>query len=182
MDKDSDLDAAGEWQEHPERQAVVALHTEIMWTLLAAFGERARRESIVKRELNRMIKESLWAVTEIRVGAKYDLRFVSSGVANECRRSGPLRNWAYLPNSARPCDINHEHVFPKRLLKAALYEAATEEDVRAVLESAESCVVTVAEHRALAVVRNDSTGWARYKAAKIVVWDRLLHMAHRPAG
>lgn len=104
-----------------------------------------------KREL---LGICLWKVTEAG-GTKYRIRY----------RSVASRG---LPRS----ELQHEHVFQRQTLVARLLE-----DPRClddVIATAVACVVTRAEHRRLDAIGRERPrldGWARYRAAGIVVED-----------
>jgi hypothetical protein len=116
--------------------------------------EATLRLDILDAHKRDVINGMLWKITEAR--GKYTTRF----------------------RSARACNINgteklqHEHVFPRKVLIAAIM--AEPARARELLQSAVACVVTVEEHRRLnEATRKDPQlrGWGRYSAAGITIID-----------
>src|SRR5579871_6565366 len=102
-------DPTGPWAEHPERAGVLKAHTDIQWSLLSTYGVAAGADPVLRRELSRMVKESLWAAAETKVADKYDLRYVSAEIFRECERRGPLTSWVNQRQGDR-LTVNLEHV------------------------------------------------------------------------
>ncbi len=182
-------DPCGAWREQPERTVVLEIHTEIVWCLLENFAGKATTDRLFRREMNRMLNQSLWAATEVKVSAKHDLRYVSGRVFSACANLGALRNWLRGRRAEIPRP-KQEHVSKRSSLREQLYSARSRDEVGHILRSAESCVVTAAEHSQLA---NTAEGWARYAFANAfssALWlttsqlgfDQLndrCHAAHR---
>ncbi|WP_432942547.1 hypothetical protein ACQPXM_36480 [Kribbella sp. CA-253562] len=102
---------------------------------------------------------ALWKWTEaegIAPYAKYNTRFISAGVKNP----------------VGPASINHEHVWTRKDLTTQLLGKRWEPDALEALlvEQGVACIVTVEEHGQLS--GRKETGWQRYAAAGIDVWDR----------
>ncbi len=161
-------DPCGLWQEKLERNPVLQVHVAMLWAILQEFAPE-QRDPIVRREMTRMFKQSIWAVTEVKVSFKHDLRYVSAGVVAACEVHGPLRSWMRGRKPGAP-KLNHEHVTTQKVLRQHLFQATDRRQVERILSSAEGCVVTVDEHEPLKKAAGE--GWTRYASAKIAVWDR----------
>jgi hypothetical protein len=102
-----------------------------------------------RRELLSIV---VWKYTEADAG-KWGVRYRSDGVLN---RTGGV--------------VQHEHVKPRKQIVDELLSSASAE-VPGVLASSVACLVSAEEHRALGAVPPDLSGWARYEAAGVRVWD-----------
>ncbi len=172
-------DPCGQWQEAPEREALLQLHARMLWAALNTVSVAVRSRPFEARELKRYCKEAIWAVTELRVGEKYDLRYVSAGVVAACKIHGPLRTWMRRQGQGVP-KLNHEHVITKDYLNRLLLKADSSSEVVRVLRTAIGCTVTETEHGELHGALGE--GWARYAGASIAVWDRLEGKWREGAG
>ena len=115
-------------------------------------------ESILKLDLYPAHKRELldiciWKITE--VDGKYTTRYRSRKAINN------------IDNES----IQHEHVVEKKKLITELIENPGE--YRSVLDKAVACVVTKEEHISLSKVKQELSGWDRYKEAGIIVYDCL---------
>jgi hypothetical protein len=121
----------------------------------AAIAEAAlaSRNKIVPAHLREILSIAVWKYTEC--DGKYSTRYRSE-------------NSLHAPYTS----VHHEHVIPRRQIVDALI--ADPSNAAAILERAIGCVVLREEHRSLGdVERKDPslTGWDRYRAAGIAVWD-----------
>jgi hypothetical protein len=96
-----------------------------------------------KREL---IGVCIWKITE--AGGKWNVRF---------------RSEKALSNTQ---NLRHEHVYERKHLIDRLISGET---VDSVIRDAIACIVTQDEH--LALSRQTSSGWNRYRGAEIKVYD-----------
>ena len=113
----------------------------------------AARKNIVPAHLREILSIAVWKFTEC--DGKYSTRFRSE-------RS------LFSASS----DIHHEHVIPRREIVERML--ADPKRVGEILSEAIGCVVLRPEHRALALVEKENpklSGWDRYRAAQIPVWD-----------
>lgn len=121
----------------------------------AISGLLALRPTVLDDHLRELLSISLWKITEAEPDHKHRTRF---------RSEGALR--------ARPRDLRHEHVFERSKLVEELLR--NPEKAEEIADLAVACTVTRAEHNTLAeVCRADPklSGWARYRAAGIRVYD-----------
>jgi hypothetical protein len=98
------------------------------------------------------IKLALWKVTEAEWGRR-NTRFCSMGVLSNPRHKREF-----------------EHVWERAKMAQELIQHP--ELAAFILEKAVTCTVTKEEHEALTKVGCELSGWDRYKAAGIEVWDR----------
>lgn len=115
--------------------------------------------NVADRHRKELLSIALWKWTEaegLAPNAKYNLRYCSAGVML----------------ASEPVRVNHEHVFTRRALLPELIEGEHDLDgLRSLLErKGVACVVTVDEHAALGNAMG--SGWTRYAAAGIPVYDR----------
>jgi hypothetical protein len=114
-------------------------------------------EDLTNDHRQQLLNNAIWYVTES--AGKYTTRYRSAGVLG-LEAANPVRNWR--------AQLRHDHVVPRAALITAMREGA---DVEAVLASATSCVVTKAEHRRLSAYDGTHSGWDRYLAALVDVYD-----------
>lgn len=173
-------DPCGPWEDAAAREELLLLHARMLWAAIATVPLAARNDPFHRRELKRYCKESIWAVTELRVTEKYDLRFVSAGVFLACREHGRLRGWMRSQGRGPYPSLNHEHVITKEHLNGLLLAAGSLADVETVLRTAIGCAVTEKEHLALHGTQGE--GWNRYAAARVAVWDRQAQRWREDCG
>jgi len=116
--------------------------------------EATLRLDILDTHKRDVINGMLWKITEAR--GKYTTRFRSTGA---CNITGTEK-------------LQHEHVFPRKVLIAAIMTEP--ERARELLQSAVACVVTAEEHRRLTEATRKAPqlrGWERYAAAGITIID-----------
>lgn len=137
--------------DHPRREA----------NLIEAIGLLLEADNLYDALRRKLLDAALWAYTEnagVSPHPKYNLRFVSAGAKD----------------LDRAASLNHEHVWPRKVLKEKLL-AGRPWDHRELSEflrrHAVACTVTTTEHAALGDSRGE--GWARYVSAGILVWDRV---------
>jgi hypothetical protein len=111
--------------------------------------------AIIKRHAADVLGTAIWKLTEAET-RKYETRYCSKAVWDS-------------RNSIQQ-KLNHEHVFQKSTMAAALLKCAPEE-VEGILENAVACTVFEREHRKLPKKLEKLDGWERYKWAGIVVVD-----------
>lgn len=119
---------------------------------------------------------AVWASTEITPAKswKYGAQpYISEAVFKrweDCLACEDLRQ----PVGALPSkDLRHEHVLERKQLLKLLQEARTAAEVSDVLHRSLSCVVTEDEHAVLSKKGRNASGWDRYRAAGIRVYDRV---------
>jgi hypothetical protein len=120
---------------------------------LAAFASAG--EGLTSTQRKNLADLAVWWVTG--AAGKYSTRYRSSGVLA-------------LPDEGVWGQLVHEHVFTRRTLVTELLVAAADQ-LEAILRSAVACVVTKEEHRRLSPFDKTHTGWDRYLAAGIDVYD-----------
>ena len=128
----------------------------------AISGLLAMRFTVREDHLRELLSICLWKITEAEPDHKHRTRF---------RSEGSLR--------ARARDLRHEHVFERSKLVDALLSSPEKADE--IADLAVACTVTKAEHEALAAVCRANptlTGWARYAAAGIRVYDVTTDSEH----
>ncbi|MDI4633141.1 hypothetical protein J7U46_08795 [Pelomonas sp. V22] len=128
---------------------------------------------LLDRQFNVIAHQAIWAVTEISADVRWKY------CAQRYFSADTLARWKKLESSGIPKmsqfvpGLRHEHVVERAELKSMLESATSPEGVAAILEKAESCVVTAEEDRRL---NKSHQGWDRYRLAKtapVRVWDRL---------
>lgn len=170
------------------QREVSSVYAEILSSLqlreLKANGDRADAIQIV---LERLRHDALWAATEVKRSRAYKFirqRYISSDVVAlwvNARRSkdGKIILDALCKDAAGR-SLNHEHVFEIQSRNKQMHSLSSENEIRNVLQSSISCVVTRSEHEILS--RDDrleksagrfEDGWARYIRSGIDVYDRL---------
>lgn len=116
------------------------------------------RDSLAPAHLREILSIAVWKFTEC--DGKYSTRFRSEGAL-------------FAPSSR----VHHEHVVPRRLIVDQLLSKPG--NARAILSGAIGCVVLREEHHALGEVERENeslSGWDRYRAAGIIVWDLQSQM------
>lgn len=73
-------------------------------------------------------------------------------------------------SSSKKIKLEHDHVFQRAKMIAALEKAALQE-VDGILKNAVGCVVTKKEHARLSEFDNKYHGWDRYRKARLTVID-----------
>ena len=169
-------DPTGPWLEHPRRAEFLDVHAKIAWLIIDGMRAELLASTHVRAQVLRVLNETSWAATEVVRSWKYRLRYVSVGVYELCKTHGPLDVWAREGGSPA---VRHEHVIERRHLKHTLLQAGSLPAVRQVLEEAEGCVVSTEEHDRLS--RQRASGWDRYYAAHIGIWDRKDQLWRTPA-
>jgi len=166
-----------------ERDALIDVHKRLLAAVLEVVRQDPNNE-ILLRECVRFFDESLWAVTEITPGRKYDTQFVSKGVKemieehNKAPRTwrydGPYLDWKGRTDP-RTC-AEHDHVVPRQQLRQQLFAVGPDiEGIEDVLRRARGCIVTPVEHLLLKPHADvPSLEWERYVLAPVAVWDRTL--------
>lgn len=130
-------------------------------SLVAVIKMLLEADGVDERHRRQLIDIALWKYTEaagISPHPKYNLRFVSDGARD----------------LETPASINHEHVWPRKWVLDQLFarqDWSSEALEEFLGKHAVACVVTVNEHAELGNV--GKSGWQRYAAAKVSVWDRL---------
>lgn len=120
-----------------------------------------------------MLDKLVWGVSTLTDIARWDTRYIGEGVIPvfeklERAKRGELSDAAYQSFKG----LNHEHPFERRHLVDRMLAGDS-----SALTDALGWVVTRAEHRALATEAKNTpgkTGWARYHAANIRIWDRMM--------
>lgn len=115
---------------------------------------------LTDRHRRRLLHDAVWVVTE---GAgrtrKYRPRYRSGGVL--ALDGLARRDWLAL--------VRHDHVVTIRSLVDELLRLGA--DPEAVLAKAQGCLVTKAEHQRLTEQDAKQSGWDRYLAAGVDVYD-----------
>lgn len=109
---------------------------------------------LIDRQRVGIINGSLWLVTERTPSLKYTTRYRSQGAKDV--RDGKL--------------LAHEHVHQRREMVRRILANPSPVAIRKLLEEAVGCTVLRTKHKLLGAVKN-LDGWARYKTAKIQVYD-----------
>ena len=120
---------------------------------LAGFASEG--EGLTPSQRKNLADLAVWWVTG--AAGKYSTRYRSGGVLA-------------LPDEGGWSQLVHEHVFTRRTLVAELLTAPIDQ-LESVLRSAVACVVTKQEHQRLTPFDKTHTGWDRYLAAGIDVFD-----------
>lgn len=168
--------AVAGYTEPAERRIALRFFSRIAEAAIAASVDPDQARVHLKYVLDKCI----WGVTTCSDIHKYNPRYVSSEVRDlvlewsECASSGlPFLRKGYAQRNLHLFKrlVRHEHVVTRKSLVSRLC-AASPREVEELLSGAEACLVTIAEDRAL---KNDAlSSWARYSAANIRVWDRLV--------
>jgi hypothetical protein len=131
-------------------------------TAFAMFALTAPELEAVPEYRSELLGYALWFIT-VGPSGKYTTRYRSTGaLAAEALR-----------------DLRHEHVYPRRAVKAQLLAAAAADPdpgtlrpvVQATLATSVGAVVTREEHRLVSRYDQTHPGWARYAAAGVTVID-----------
>lgn len=151
-----------------ERYEFTDANEQLRLSALAMLRQVVGMNDVLPRHHNEQISLALWKWTEafgLAPNAKYNLRFVSRGVME----------------SAPDVPVNHEHVFPRKwLVRRLLTIDPASSDFETFLDDhGVACVVTVEEHAALGAATG--TGWMRYVAAGVDVYDRAIQQYVEPA-
>ena len=113
------------------------------------------------RHKRRLLDVCIWHVSEAE--GKYGVRYWSEGICDLVAQHGNLKAVRKL----RPLPVRHEHVMPRKPLIDAMLADPDCVD-RVLRHEVCACLVTADEHRRL---DNHLSGFARYHAAGIRVWD-----------
>jgi hypothetical protein len=114
----------------------------------------------------KLLTEILWFATQ--VDGKYTCRYRSAGAR------------AVIAGIAATNSLRHDHVLTRKELTEALL--ADPEHVDEIIRSAIGCVVTKDEHDRLGSVSASASGWDRYLAARVDVFDELTGVAFIRGG
>lgn len=125
----------------------------------------------------RLIKDALWAVSEITRSKKNKLRrqrYISQGVYDLWTglvREGVTKVGTF-DKDANGKSLIHEHVVQRSGLEARLRDLTDDAEINKALKEVTACVVTKSEHQLLEPHKKHDS-WDRYARAQIRVYDRL---------
>ncbi|MCX7071735.1 MAG: hypothetical protein NTW01_12200 [Gammaproteobacteria bacterium] len=128
--------------------AVLAARLADIHLLLASIRDLPIHLQLKKKMLN----HGIWLVAE--ASGNFHSRFRSAGV---------------LASIGVP--IQRDHIHPRKVLVGELLQGASPSSV---IERAQCCIVTKAEHALLSRVPGHVLGWDRYKEANVIVHDMQL--------
>jgi hypothetical protein len=134
---------------HPQREERIASAVALARLVLGS-------PQLIDPQRRRILSQAIWFVSE--ADGKYLTRYRSRG-AREAQASGSVQ------------DLRHDHVITRKaLIDGMLAEPRHAEKI---LRGAIACVVTVEEHARLTALRPEPSGWERYLAASVDVFDML---------
>jgi hypothetical protein len=159
--------------EPAERAQVLRFFADVVIAALGASGAHSTNV-----HLEYILDKCIWGVTTYSDVHKYNTRYLSEEVYDlvveweKCVSEGrafarpgyPQKNFKLFTKLVR-----HEHVVTRAALGALLVKEGRPA-VEQLLSTADACLVTREEERALN--RATGSGWARYEAEGISVWDR----------
>jgi len=111
--------------------------------------------NVYEPQRRKLLSEILWFATQ--VDGKYTCRYRSAGAR------------AVIAGGAETKSLRHDHVLTRKELTEAL--VADPERADEIIRSALGCVVTKDEHDRLGSVSPSASGWERYLAARVDVFD-----------
>lgn len=131
---------------------------------------------IAARHFLMLADRAVWASTEITPAKtwKYGAQpYISAAVFERWKNCVACEDPQQPVGTFPVKDLRHEHVVERKQLVELLKDARTPTEVSEVLNRSLSCVVTEEEHATLSKKGRNVSGWERYRAAKIRVYDRL---------
>jgi hypothetical protein len=117
--------------------------------------------NVLEPQRRKLLTEILWFATQ--VDGKYTCRYRSAGAR------------ALIAGGTPTNLLRHDHVLTRKELTETLL--ADPERVDEIIRSAIGCVVTKDEHDRLSSLSGSASGWERYLAARIDVFDELTGAA-----